>query len=180
MDTPPWRPPRRQQAHRHTSERWWDNNSRSGLCPTMRQSRRHKMCYFRFLLRPCWCVRQPFGILPGTSANPGLDSTVKASGNSSLKFTIPSQSGGNAGGAYFTNFSNDLSTQFGENSDFYIQWRQRFSPEMISIIFQAAGGGAASWKQSIIGTGDQPGCTPYSGSPPCYSLMQRHGSDDDK
>ena len=34
-----------------------------------------------------------FGILPGTSANPGLDSTVKASGNSSLKFTIPSQSG---------------------------------------------------------------------------------------
>ena len=108
-----------------------------------------------------------FGILPGTSANPGLDSTVKASGNSSLKFTIPSQSGSNAGGAYFTNFSNDLSTQFGENSDFYIQWRQRFSPEMISIVFQAAGGGAASWKQSIIGTGDQTGCTPSGG--PCYS-----------
>ena len=111
----------------------------------------------------------PFGILPGTSTTPGLDSTVKASGNSSLKFTIPSQSGGNAGGAYFTNFSNDLLTQFGENSDFYIQWRQRFSPEMVSIIFQAAGGGRASWKQSIIGTGDQTGCTTSSGSPPCYT-----------
>jgi hypothetical protein len=109
----------------------------------------------------------PSGIIPGTSTTPQIDSTLKASGAGSLKFTIPSNSGSNAAGTYFTNFSNDLMTQFGENSDFYIQWRQRFSPEMIGIIFQATGGGKASWKQAIIGAGDQSGCTPYGG--PCYS-----------
>ena len=43
--------------------------------------------------------------------------------------------------------------QFGENSEFYIQWRQRFSPEFLATKFAGGGG----WKQVIIGTGDQPG-----------------------
>src|SRR5205823_5622086 len=47
------------------------------------------------------------GILPGNSI-PILDSTVKASGNSSIKFTIPSNSGANSSGSYFTNFSDTL------------------------------------------------------------------------
>ena len=89
-------------------------------------------------------------------AIPVLDTTVKASGNSSLKFTIPSNSGANSSGSYWANFSTDLTTQFGENSDFYIQWRQRFSPEFLNTFFQGGGG----WKQAIIGTGDNPGCTP--------------------
>ena len=80
------------------------------------------------------------------------DTTVKASGNSSLRFTIPSNSGSDTSGSYFTNFSSDLSLQFGENSDFFIQWRQRFSPEFINTRFAGSGG----WKQIIIGTGDQP------------------------
>jgi hypothetical protein len=49
-------------------------------------------------------------------------------------------------------FSPDLSVQFGENSEFYVQWRQRFSPEFLNTIY--AGGG---WKQADIVTGDQPG-----------------------
>src|SRR4029078_9085336 len=49
---------------------------------------------------------------------------------------------------------------FGENSDFYIQWRQRFSPEFISAVYAGGGG----WKQSIIGTGDKAGCTSSSTS----------------
>jgi hypothetical protein len=81
------------------------------------------------------------------------DTTVKASGNSSLKFTIPANSPSDSSGAYFTNFSADLSTQFGENSDFFIQWRQRFSPEFVATKFAGGGG----WKQLIIGTGDVAG-----------------------
>jgi hypothetical protein len=95
------------------------------------------------------------GIFSGTSTNgttPVLDTSVKASGASSLKFTILSNSGSDTSGLYFTNFSSDLSVQFGENSEFYIQWRQRFSPEAISTFYQ----GSEGLKQAIITTGDQP------------------------
>src|SRR5206468_2245873 len=85
---------------------------------------------------------------------PQLDSTVKASGSSSLKFTVPSGSSGSAAGQWFTNFSDNLSVQFGQNSEFYVQWRQRFSPEFLS--------GGAGWKQAIVSTGDQTGCTSSS------------------
>lgn len=106
------------------------------------------------------------GIMPpsGTSdyTRAVRDTSVKASGNSSLKFTIPSNSGSDSSGAYFTNFSSDLSVQFDSNQEFYVQWRQRFSPEFITT--QYAGGGG--FKQIIVGTGDQPGTT-YSS---CTSL----------
>ena len=97
------------------------------------------------------------GILPGSNNSATLDASVKASGNSSLKFTIPSNSGDNSSGTYFTNFSSDLSMLFGANQEFYIQWRQRFSPELLNTFYQDGGG----WKQVIIGTGDKPGvCNP--------------------
>jgi len=86
-----------------------------------------------------------------------LDTSVKASGASSLKFTIPSNSPADTSGSYFTNFSADLSRVFGENTEFYIQWRQRFTTAFLTT--QYAGG--LGWKQVIIGTGDQPG-TLYS------------------
>jgi hypothetical protein len=92
------------------------------------------------------------GLTPGP-AMPTLDPAVRASGGSALKFTVPSQTADNTSGAYFTNFSSDLSTQFGENSEFFIQWRQRFSPEFISTYYE----GNAGIKQAIITTGDQPG-----------------------
>jgi hypothetical protein len=81
------------------------------------------------------------------------DTNVKASGASSLKFTIPAKSGSDSSGSYFTNFSQDLSVQFGANSEFYVQWRQRFSPELVATKFAGGGG----WKQIIVGTGDKPG-----------------------
>ena len=92
------------------------------------------------------------GIIPpsGTSdyTRATMDTAVKASGNGSLRFTIPSNSGSDTSGTYFTNFSTDLSVQFGENAEFFVQWRQRFSPEFISTKYTGGGG----WKQVIMGT----------------------------
>jgi hypothetical protein len=106
------------------------------------------------------------GTLPGDAGLPVLDTTIKASGASSLKFTIPSNSSANSSGEYFTNFSSDLSVQFGENAEFFVQWRQRISPEFLNTVYQGAGG----WKQVIISAGDKPGCNSSSTfSPPCYS-----------
>ncbi len=97
----------------------------------------------------------PSGVLPGDAQAPILiDAAVKASGNGSMKFTIPSNSGSGSSGSYFTNFSNDLLTQFGEGGEFYIQWRQRFSSEFLNTFYTGGGG----WKQIITGTGDLPGC----------------------
>jgi hypothetical protein len=105
------------------------------------------------------------GILSGAST-PVLDANVKASGASSLKFTVPSNSPADTSGSFFTNFSTDLQTQFGENAEFYIQWRQRFSWEFLNTFYT----GGEGWKQVIIGTGDKPGCTPSnSASGLCHS-----------
>jgi hypothetical protein len=94
----------------------------------------------------------------GSGVKPAIDTTVKASGAGSLMFTIPANSSADSSGSYFTNFSPDLLTQFGENSVFYVQWRQRFSPEFINTFYTSVfGGGANGWKQVIIGAGDQPG-----------------------
>jgi hypothetical protein len=80
------------------------------------------------------------------------DSAVKASGGSSLRFTIPANSGSDSSGSYFTNFSKDLSVQFDGGQEFFVQWRQRFSPEFLATKFAGGGG----WKQVIVGTGDTP------------------------
>jgi hypothetical protein len=101
------------------------------------------------------------GILPGETT-PALDASVKASGASSLMFTIPSNSGSDGGGSYFANFSDDLSLQFDGGQQFYVQWRQRMSTAFVDPQYESGGG----WKQAIIGTGDQPG-VPYSS---CTSL----------
>ena len=87
------------------------------------------------------------------AATPAIDTTVKASGTGSLMFTVPSNSGADTSGSFFTNFARDRSVLFGENSEFFVQWRQRFSPEFLNVAFAGGGG----WKQIIIGTGDYPG-----------------------
>jgi hypothetical protein len=83
---------------------------------------------------------------------------VKASGAGSLRFEIPSNSGSDTSGSYWQNFSDDLSVQFGEGQEFFVQWRQRFSPEFLRTNYRAGGG----WKQAIVGEGDRPGMTVYS------------------
>jgi hypothetical protein len=65
-------------------------------------------------------------VQPGNST-PTLDSSAKL-GNSSLKFTVPPNSGANAGGEVVIAFRDDGSLTFGKDDEFYIQWRQRFSP----------------------------------------------------
>ncbi len=94
----------------------------------------------------------PSGTFAGDSA-PAIDTTIKASGAGSLKFTVPSNSGSDSSGSFFTNFALDRSVLFGENAEFYVQWRQRFSPEFLNVAFAGGGG----WKQVIIGAGDYPG-----------------------
>jgi hypothetical protein len=112
-------------------------------------------------------VIPPSGTTDFTRAT--MDTAIKASGNGSLKFTIPSNSGSDTSGAYFTNFSTDLSVQFGENSEFYVQWRQRFSPELISTQFTGGGG----WKQVILGSGDQTGKI-YASCTALETVVQNH------
>lgn len=83
---------------------------------------------------------------------------VKASGSGSLRFEIPSNTGPDTSGSFWQNFSDDLTVQFGEGEEFYVQWRQRFSPEFLSTFYEDGSG----WKQAIIGEGDRPGKTVYS------------------
>jgi hypothetical protein len=75
---------------------------------------------------------------------------VKASGAGSLRFEVPSNTSADTSGTYWQNFSDDLSVQFGEGQQFFVQWRQRFSREFLS---EARG---CCWKQAIIGEGDEP------------------------
>jgi hypothetical protein len=81
-----------------------------------------------------------------------------ASGAGSLRFTIPSLSGSDTSGSFWLEFADDLSVQFGEGEEFYVQWRQRFSPEFLTTDYAGGGG----WKQVIIGEGSRPGQTAYS------------------
>lgn len=86
---------------------------------------------------------------------PIIDTSVKASGSGSMKFTIMPNSGSDDSGTYFTNFSNNLATQFGSGQEFYIQWRQRFTPEYINTAYA----GGAGFKNAIITEGDRTGVT---------------------
>jgi hypothetical protein len=83
---------------------------------------------------------------------------LKASGGGSLCFEIPSNTPADTSGSFWLNFKDDLSAQFGEGEEFYVQWRQRFSPEFLKTKYKGGGG----WKQVIIGEGDRPGKTVYS------------------
>jgi len=93
---------------------------------------------------------------------PTIDTTVSASGGGSMKFTIPGLEGSNAG--YWRQlFTSSLSagpTQaqlMGPGSTFYVQFRQRFSPEFLSNVWPQIGGGTTYWKQEIF-SNDQSTC----------------------
>lgn len=87
-----------------------------------------------------------------------VDSQIKASGNGSLRFTIPTHSSANTSGSFSLEFADDLSVQFGEGEEFYVQWRQRFSPEMLTTRYRGGNG----WKQAVIGEGSRPGHPAYT------------------
>ena len=98
---------------------------------------------------------------------PEVDNLVTSNGSGSLKMTVPPFSPADTSGAFSINFSpgtkNDGTSpsypvQFGEGEEFYVQWRQRFTPEMINNIYNNAEG----WKQIILGEGDRPGSNAFS------------------
>lgn len=100
-------------------------------------------------------LRSPWGISEKRAV---IDTEIKASGAGSLRFEIPPFTGADTSGNFSINFSDDLSTQFGQGDEFYVQWRQRFSPEFLNTKYKNANG----WKQAIIGEGDRPGFTAQS------------------
>jgi hypothetical protein len=96
---------------------------------------------------------------PGSGTTPPkLDFAVKSSGAGSLRFMIPSSSPADSSGNFWLDFSDDLSKQFGEGEEFFVQWRQRFSVDFLKSMFEGSNG----WKQVIVGEGDRPGHTAYS------------------
>jgi hypothetical protein len=102
-----------------------------------------------------------FGVLKGDKTSPVIDKTVKASGAGSLRFDLESYTASNGAGAWYANFSKDLSVQFGENSEFYVQWRQRFNRAFVDTYFTEDWGDGkihpqGGTKQIIVTTGDQP------------------------
>jgi hypothetical protein len=99
----------------------------------------------------------PTGITSG-AATPELDMVIKASGASSLRFTVPPNSPADTSGSYWANFSDDYSVQFDSGEEFYVQWRQRFAPDFLTTEYEGGGG----WKQVIIGEGSRPGDPAYS------------------
>jgi hypothetical protein len=97
------------------------------------------------------------GIYVGASATyAAYDSAVSASGSGSLRFTVPSMAGPNDSGYWRQLMTPNLSAgpgsaaMFGANSTFYVQFRQRFSPEFLTNQWPANGGGLTWWKQEIF------------------------------
>jgi hypothetical protein len=82
-----------------------------------------------------------YGTTAGTGSV-GLDTSVKASGASSLRFDLTTS--GNSC-TWFTNFSSDLSKLYGGNSEFYVQWKIRVAQSVYE-----------DWghKYILIGSGD--------------------------
>ncbi len=96
------------------------------------------------------------GYLPGSSNDPVLDASL---GINAIRFDVPGKSGSNAGGEWYVNFSDDLGTQFGAGSTFFMQWRQRFNAAYCATeIFQTAPntGVPSAIKQVIISAQDTP------------------------
>jgi hypothetical protein len=84
------------------------------------------------------------------------DTAITASGTGSLKFTVPSFGGSDASGFWRQLFAQSSAaipadaTGFGQNSTFYLQYRQRFSPEYLTNQWPTGSGGLTYFKQNII------------------------------
>jgi hypothetical protein len=76
----------------------------------------------------------------------GLDTAQKTSGGGSLRFDLPPppHAGGNIAGSWSPISNNALGRMFGQNSTFYVQFRQRLSPEMIDNTWNS------SWKTALF------------------------------
>lgn len=110
-----------------------------------------------------------FGVMPqdGTSNYyVTRDTSVKASGTSSLRFDIPAASPQNGNvGAWFTRLKDDNSVLIGEGQELYVQWRQRIDQNILDTTYVANDGTslAAGIKLADISAGDRPTCMLGSG-----------------
>lgn len=93
-------------------------------------------------------------IVRGTNLHPdgagtyrgALDTSQKASGEGSLRFDLPPppHAGANIAGSWAPSGNDGLGRLFAENSTFYVQFRQRFSTEMLNNSW------SSSWKTAIF------------------------------
>jgi hypothetical protein len=79
--------------------------------------------------------------------HPVHDTAIHPGTGGSLRFELDATRGG---GQWVTNFSSDLATRFNAGDEFFVQWRQRFSPEILGPNTNFYGG----WKQCILSSGD--------------------------
>lgn len=96
---------------------------------------------------------------------PWIDTEVSASGAGSLAMQFLSESGEDACGQWYANYSPDLSVRFGENSEHYIQFRVRMNAAMLATAFRTATWDGVKWtptggysgpKICIVDPGDEP------------------------
>jgi hypothetical protein len=80
------------------------------------------------------------------------DTTHAASGAGSCRIEIPTNSGA-ASSDIRWNFSDDGTVRRGANTEFYVQWRQRFSQSMLDTLYDYTAGNGG-WKQMNISQGD--------------------------
>lgn len=100
-------------------------------------------------------------IVRGTNLHPdgagtyraGLDTGTKVSGNGSLRFDLPPppHSGANIAGSWSPISNDALGQRFGQNSTFYVQFRQRVTESMLNNTWDS------SWK-TVIFHQDQQTC----------------------
>lgn len=96
------------------------------------------------------------GSPPGTI--PELDKTVAAhEAGGSLKFTVKGRSSANTSGLWYANFSSDLKTRLGENSEFWVQWKERKNAAMVNEVVTQRDGSTIGIKTLIVGHQDGPG-----------------------
>ncbi len=93
---------------------------------------------------------------------PTIDYEIKVSGAGSLRLDVPPHSSSQPSGNWFTNFSKDRTLRFGENSSFFVQFRQRISEDYLVD---------PSHKVAIIAEGDLPSC----GAPGKGTLTRKSG-----
>jgi hypothetical protein len=94
-------------------------------------------------------IAPPFG---ETVKRGQVVTNVVGDGTGSLQFTVPSQSGADTSGSFSLDFADNLSQQFGEGQEFFLQYRVRYNDVMINTNFTGSNG----FKMHITGEGDRP------------------------
>jgi hypothetical protein len=103
----------------------------------------------------CWGC--DFGIMANSNVPnvPTIDTTVKASGTGSMKFTIPAGATSGSAGSWFTHFGPGKTGQISTGERIFVQYRVRWGPELLVNSNWPNSGGA---KVMDISLGDLPSC----------------------